>query len=500
MYSFNESEKEVYDFLQGLFNVMVFFTCLTKDVLSNGYLVTSIQTENNNGTQSITYSEENIMNSKNVQLLCDLLVKLYFILQSLCIGNFEMTSSFDFSLVYLKSLSVTFYSIVPMDFVIPSTLTSLNLDIQCDQEPNKIPKLSLNNAQLIKMELNGFRFLSTYQLQVIHIPNTIILNNCSNISINLTGEVNPNEYNYIYREIHLNFCSNILIDSPVNYEFSMCGVDFGDNITIKSQISLFEITDKIVVKNIPTVEISDENCFDFQFECVEDLTLKTITPLSNIQFSNKLQFLFFGLIPNDNNIRIPITNNKHPKTISLEHTQLFKAELNSIQHVNFIIPTTIKTLDIKNCEDTGIKTTENCVLDNFYYEGNTNCNIQNLKIGKDCGIVIDDIVVDDNFYYCEWSANEDSRDYEENELNELMEDATIIGPYAFQHKGFKHIELPNSVKEIRDSYFCISITSIYNMPMRSKMIGIKVLSDKIKSITLPQCKILPSYTFEKFKI
>ncbi|KAL7720023.1 hypothetical protein QTN25_002552 [Entamoeba marina] len=469
-YSFCNSDKDKYDTLQRLCNSDIFFTCLTNDVLLNGYPITSFRTKlDNKKRKSIIYSKNDNMNSKSIQLLCDLLKKFYYCLPSLHLNDFDMNSLLDFSTIYLNHLDINFCSIGSFELLTPTTLTSINLCIDWISVSSKIPKLSFNNANIKKIELNGFQYDTTQQLYVNEFPDTINLKNCSYISIISTNTTNENLNINTENSIQLFSCSNILITTLISYSINWIYVEFCDNIKVNTLTALFEKTNNIKVQNIPYVKISDDNCFDYQFEFVNDLDLSVITPLINIYFPSELTHFSFNIIPNDNNIQLPTFVNTKEQIITLKDISLQNVYLTGIQEMNFIFSSTLKELCLRNCENIKIKTIDDCVLDYFNYNCCVNCNIQNISTemilkqipfdADNCGIVMNNIVIDDNYYSCEYTDNKDDLDYKENELDELIDRATIIGPHAFQHRGIKDITLPDSVKEIQNncSYFGIDI-------------------------------------------
>ncbi|KAL7715512.1 hypothetical protein QTN25_007131 [Entamoeba marina] len=261
-------------------------------------------------------------------------------------------------------------------------------------------------------------------------------------------------------KIQIDYSTQIMLKTNNSISISECSINFSDTISLETLSSKIEIKDIVFVENIDTICISNDHCFDYIFESINDLNLSVITPLINIQLPSLLQTFKFTVIPNDENTLIPLNIKEKHNFMSLQHIQLGYINLNSIHDMNFIFPTTLYTLQLNNCENVTIKTIDDVVLNNFEYNNNTNCTVQNISVNqvlkklpftmKECGININDILVDNNFYYHPLTDNEDSYDYRNNELEELIEDATIIGKCAFQHKGFQHISFPNSVVKMLD--------------------------------------------------
>ncbi|KAL7715513.1 hypothetical protein QTN25_007132 [Entamoeba marina] len=163
IYTFCSSENNKYKLLNGMSNVIISFSCTTKDILSDGYLITSIPTTtDNNCHQCLKYNDKDYMNSRTIQSLHDTLFKMnYYYLTALYIDYFDMSAQFDFSSIYLLYLSITFNSVSPFDFIIPTSLTSLNLSINKTIKSCNMPNLLFNNASLKELQLTGFLLIKT---------------------------------------------------------------------------------------------------------------------------------------------------------------------------------------------------------------------------------------------------------------------------------------------------------------------------------------------------
>ncbi|KAL7714299.1 hypothetical protein QTN25_008199 [Entamoeba marina] len=451
LYSFHENSKENYDTLLRMSNVTIFFSCLTKEVLLNGYLVNLLEKGcDGNMYKYLKYSEHDIINSSFINNLHNLYVRMYTPIYALDINHFEMSSSFDLSLLPLISLKMGLYSITPVNFIIPTSLTSLDLSIQCDSDRFNTPKLMLNSANISQLHLYGFEYPRPQQLHLMNFPNKIVLRHCSNITLTTEKDVG-----------HIGkLCIrtlNCTSKQTNHYEFDNCSnVSLITKQSVK--IHFIEVSIGIIGNNMGIVSITDAKCSEIVFESISSLYLSLESQLMTIQLPTTLEVFEFNIIPSDENTT-QTHDLKKNQVFSLEHTQIYRCSFDCIRQAQFILPTTISYIYIINCTDVEIKTMSNCNIEYCSYINNVNCKLENLYKDivykmipfeiKDSGIIYEDITVDGNFRY-----SDDWDDYNENELEELIDGVTIIGETAFKHKGFKHIEFPNSVKKMECGLSC----------------------------------------------
>ncbi|KAL7719821.1 hypothetical protein QTN25_002942 [Entamoeba marina] len=462
IYTFLETECDTFYLINSIPNCSLIFNCFNMYLLCNGYNFTFDVFENATDLfESIQLSETVLMNSTKMNYLNKVLDIVSTTPKTLYLEQFDMNSKLDISKLNITTLRVFFKIINPFDFIIPSTLQTLVLEI--DKHItfyNSVPKLFLSKNPLRSITLKRFKYEDMWNISVDSLPKDISLQHCSNISI--TSNSNSNSRNIYF----ISNCENITISSNHNTMDDSLVVKDSQNIKFTTPTSIFDNTNDVISKNFQSIDLKETRCLNFKFESIFDITLNVVTPFINIQYPTSLKQFKLCIVPNINNVVIPTQSNiLHPIT-SFSCIELNFIELRNVtDQFMFTLPDSIQQIHISNCNNVSIRTLKECYINYFNYHRNTNCHIQNITINspidfqnynkmRSSGVKFSDVIVDESNLYNVINNNENKTDYSNGNFKTLMKNVTILGEYSFRCMNFDTITLPDSIKAIEPFLFC----------------------------------------------
>ncbi|KAL7717914.1 hypothetical protein QTN25_004614 [Entamoeba marina] len=456
IYTFLENECDTYDLINSLPNCRSIFNCFNMNLLCNGHNFAFDTVENATDLfESIKLDKLLLMNSTKMNYLTKTLEIIPTTPKYLCLEQFDMNSKLDISKLNLITLKVFFRNVNPFDFIIPSTLETLQLEIDKNSIfLNSIPKLFLTGTSLKSITLKRFKYKDMWNISVDSLPNSISLHSCSNISfISNSNTISKNDY-------FISKCENITISSKHNAMDDFLVVSNSQNIKFSTPTSIFDNTNDVISKNLRNIDLKETRCLNFKFESIINITLRVITPFINIQYPTSLKQFKLCIVPNINNVVIPTQSNiLHPIT-SLSCPELELIELIYVtDKLMFTLPNSIKQIHISNCNNVSIRTLKECYINYFDYYRNTNCHIQNVTINyaidfenvkefRSSGVKFNDVIVYNLNKYNIVYDDESENDYDNGNFKTLMESATILGGYTFADTNFDTITLPDSIQTI----------------------------------------------------
>ncbi|KAL7718308.1 Uncharacterized protein QTN25_004239 [Entamoeba marina] len=372
LYDFGEQQLKTYQHLHDLSNVEIMFSCPSMNLYKYKFYITDYGLSQLKKSRNQVFQSDLSISSIHFDNFCSVLHSSDIHLNEFKCEKFDMNSPHNLSNISINRIFLKFIHIVPEEFVMPKTLRNVELIIDINYvNPKKTPHLILDATDLNVLKLIGFKYDTIEQLNLKHSPIEILLENCSNISISSSGSS-------IISELKISECNHI---------------------NINTTSSTFTNVNDIIVSNIEYVTIIEKNCLNYSFDNVTELNLSTISPFINIKFPNTLKILTFEIVPNTNNIKLPLKDDVINSVKSIEELQLTNFTLKSFrEEINLILQQTIKEISLYDCKNVHIKTLKKRVISSFDYQRSGDCYFKNIEIPKisnslqkrvrGCGIIL----------------------------------------------------------------------------------------------------------------